>query len=361
VNNKGLLFIPDISGFTRFVNQTEIEHSRLIVQELLEVIISSNNIGLQVSEIEGDAILFYKFGESPSLEQLYKQVEKMFIEFHRQLVAYDNRKFCQCQACTSAADLSLKVITHYGEFTGYSVRNFNKLIGKDVILAHQLLKNNIEQHEYWLVTNDIVEDVKPAPFADWMNWKTSRQQTENGEVLFHYTQLADLKYMVPPDSIPQLEIKDKIKLFSLSREYETDYITLFHAVGDFNLRHQWKEGVKSVEEVSHYLPRVGTKCRTVLESGETIIYASSYSFQPGRIEFSETDQQKNNSTHYLLEEIAANESRLTVDYYVKKNFINRFFLSGKKKKELEESFKRSLKNLEPMVKEMVVDPGILKS
>ena len=63
MENKGLLFIPDISGFTRFVNETEIEHSRLIIQELLEILINANQIGLEVSEIEGDAILFYKFGE----------------------------------------------------------------------------------------------------------------------------------------------------------------------------------------------------------------------------------------------------------------------------------------------------------
>jgi hypothetical protein len=150
-------------------------------------------------------------------------------------------------------------------------------------------------------------------------------------------------------------------LFSFTREYETDYITLFHAVGDFNFRHLWKEGVKAVEEVSHYLPRVGTKCKTILETGETIIYASSYSYQPGRIEFSETDQDKKGSTYFLLEELSAHKSRLTLDYYVKKNYINRFFFSPKKKKDLEESFNRSLKKLEPLVKEMHVDPGILNS
>jgi hypothetical protein len=62
MENKGLLFIPDISGFTRFVTEMEIEHSRYIIQELLEVLIDSNELGLEVSEIEGDAILFYKLG-----------------------------------------------------------------------------------------------------------------------------------------------------------------------------------------------------------------------------------------------------------------------------------------------------------
>src|ERR1051326_122434 len=123
MENKGLLFIPDISGFTRFVNETEIEHSRLIIQELLEIIINANNIGLEVSEIEGDAILFYKFGESPDLKLIYEQVKKMFWEFDRSLNAYEYRRFCQSKACTSAIGLTLKVITHYGEFTGYNVKN----------------------------------------------------------------------------------------------------------------------------------------------------------------------------------------------------------------------------------------------
>ena len=76
MNDQGLIFIPDISGFSRFVNETEINHSRLIIQELLETIINANEIGLEISEIEGDAILFYKFGEPPELEKLYRQVEK---------------------------------------------------------------------------------------------------------------------------------------------------------------------------------------------------------------------------------------------------------------------------------------------
>ena len=77
MKNQGLLFIPDISGFTRFVNETEIDHSRLIIQELLEILINANRLGLEISEIEGDAILFYKFGSPPELKDLYEQVETM--------------------------------------------------------------------------------------------------------------------------------------------------------------------------------------------------------------------------------------------------------------------------------------------
>src|SRR5687768_11104496 len=102
MENKGLLFIPDISGFSRFVTETEINHSRIIIQELLETLINANQINLEVSEIEGDAILFYRFGKAPDIKELYQQVEKMFCEFHRYLSAYDAHRFCQCKACVSA-------------------------------------------------------------------------------------------------------------------------------------------------------------------------------------------------------------------------------------------------------------------
>src|SRR5688572_29395887 len=197
MENRGLLFIPDISGFTRFVNETEINHSRLIIQELLEIMINSNQIGLEVSEIEGDAILFYKFGKSPELEELYKQVEKMFCEFHRHLNAYDQLRYCYCTACTSAINLTLKIITHYGEFTGYNVKNFSKLIGKDIIVAHQLLKNDIDQHEYWLVTDGLGGDKISDDLPAKLNWNKSSKQTETGTIPFQYTQLSHLKNQIP--------------------------------------------------------------------------------------------------------------------------------------------------------------------
>ena len=121
------------------------------------------------------------------------RLKKCSRAFHQYLIMYDNRKICQCKACISAINLSLKVITHYGEFTSFNVQQFNKLIGKDVIVAHQLLKNDIEQHEYWLVTNDLVKDKQPAGLAQGMQWKNSSKQTESGEINFHYTQLGALK------------------------------------------------------------------------------------------------------------------------------------------------------------------------
>jgi hypothetical protein len=354
MENRGLVFMPDISGFTRFINETELDHSRLIIQELLELLINANQIGLQVSEIEGDAILFYKYGEAPDLSALYQQVEVMFCAFHRHLLAYDQRKFCQCRACTSAVNLTLKIITHYGEFTSYQVKNFHKLIGKDIIVAHQLLKNDIEPHEYWLITQNLLPDSGPADFTQWMEWKRSAKRTEGGEIPFHYTPLSHLKEVLQPEPFLQPELAGKVKMLSLAQDYDADILPLFHAVGDYHYRSRWQEGVKAVEEVSHFLPRVGMRCRCVLENGQVNIYTSSYRYQPHRIEFTETDEQGKSLTYFLLEKTEKNKTRLTVDFYRKKDLISGLLFRWKRKKKMEETWQKSFRNLAALVKEIEV-------
>lgn len=320
MENKGLLFIPDISGFTRFVNQTEIEHSRMIIQELLEGLINSNQMELEISEIEGDAILFYKYGKPPALDVIYRQVETMFRTFHQSLNAYDVRKYCYCQACLSAADLTLKIITHFGEYTGYNVKHFSKLIGKDVIVVHQLLKNDIDNHEYWLVTRDLPGADPPSGLADWMKWSRGTRRTDSGEVVYHYTPLSRLREGIAPELLPPPDLETSEKRISLTREYTTDIVTLFHATGDFTQRSKWREGISSVEEVNHRLPRVGMKCRFVLITGETITCLSRYyAHESNKIEFWEKEVEKDRTFHYSLQELDENRTRLTLEVYFPTN------------------------------------------
>ena len=350
MENKGLLFIPDISGFTRFVTEMEIEHSRHIIQELLEVLIDANQLGLEISEIEGDAILFYKYGDPPEANQIYGQVEKMFCSFHRHLQTYEYRRFCQCKACVSAIDLSLKVITHYGEFTGYAVKNFHKLIGKDVIVAHQLLKNNIEQHEYWLATTNLLGESPPADLEQWMHWSAGVKETENGKIPFHYAQLGELKNKIEPEHTSSYELEKKIKVLTLSKEFDTDVKKLFFTSVHFELRNQWLEGVKTIDEVEHFLPGIGTKHRCILEKGQRISYTSSFSYDPeSKIVFSETDDKKESAMYFILEPLGEKKSKLTLELYVSSKIMKVVFDLFIKNK-IHGQLQRSLQRLETLVK-----------
>lgn len=353
MENRGLLFIPDISGFSRFVNEVEIEHSRFIIQQLLDVLINANDSGLEISEIEGDAILFYKFGDPGELESLYHQVEKMFLSFHQYLVAYDNRKICQCKACISAVDLTLKVITHYGEFTPLSVQQFNKLIGKDVIVAHQLLKNDIDQHEYWLVTSDL--ENKPVSFADWMQWHESSKETERGPVRFSYTQLGELKKAVhKPSLLP--ELAKKTKVLAVSRDYNVDIKTLCYTVVHFEFRHEWQTGIKAIDEVEHFLPGIGSRHRHVLDNGKTeLMYISSFDYDPGgKTIFSETNERDKTSLCFVAEKTGEHSSRLTLELYLPPNIIRQVIFNSLEKKKKQQEFRLSLERLDKVVTEMVV-------
>ena len=109
-----LIFIPDITGFSKFVNDTDIAHSQHIIEELLEIIINANEIGLEVSEIEGDAVLFYKQGPLNNMDKLLSQVESMYSKFHTHIKRYEHTRICQCGACSAANNLKLKFVINYG-------------------------------------------------------------------------------------------------------------------------------------------------------------------------------------------------------------------------------------------------------
>jgi len=356
MDNRGLLFIPDISGFTRFINETEIDHSRLIMQEILELLINTNDSGLEVSEIEGDAILFYRFGEAPPLEEIYGQVEKMFCAFHSHLKAYEYRRFCQCKACVFATNLSLKIVTHYGVFTGYNVRNFQKLLGRDVIVAHQLLKNDIEQHEYWLVTDSLLNDAPPQ-LKNWMEWMQSEKQTETGAIPFQYTQLSPLRQAIKPELPPMLQLNRKRKVVTVQRHFAMDIIPMFHLTGDFSWRSRWQPGVTRIEELSHYLPRIGMRYRSIGDDGGNTTYASSYSFDPDRIEFSETEEECDHTSYYTLIKEGENRTQLQIDYFIPRGLFTglRFMMKEKKKKEA--YFATALHNIELLVQELKKNPA----
>jgi hypothetical protein len=135
-----------------------------------------------------------------------------------------------------------------------------------------------------------------------------------------------------PQPLPQLELLNKAKMITVTREYETDIITLFHASGDFNYRSQWQEGVIAVDEVDHFLPRVGMRCRCIMENGQTVIYASNYTFHPERIEFSETDEQKKKSTNFILEKITDHKTRLNASLLYREEHCQSTYLQAYEKK-----------------------------
>ena len=80
-NPKGVLMIPDISGFTDFVVKSNMFVGKYIIENLLKVIMDSNILCFEISEIEGDAILFYKYQNMPTFEETLVQIELIYGNF----------------------------------------------------------------------------------------------------------------------------------------------------------------------------------------------------------------------------------------------------------------------------------------
>lgn len=145
----GTILIPDMSGFTQFVNEIDPAIGRETIKELLHSIIESNVLGLKISEIEGDAILFYSKNVYTPYQIKY-QYEEMLINFQRKVMQLSSRYNYNIK-------MSLKMIVHQGELSIYTINGFEKLYGKVVIEAHKLLKAPINTTSYLLITKNILE------------------------------------------------------------------------------------------------------------------------------------------------------------------------------------------------------------
>ena len=160
---QGLIFIPDITGFTNFVNSVNIDLGVSITRDLLTEIITSNPLDVELSEIEGDAILYYKLGNPIP-------IKNMFAGFKKISEAFDNKYSSLKNLYNIEADLSLKFIVHYGNINVYDVRGFRQLYGETVIESHRLLKNGCGASNYILITEDyfnaLNQSTSDIPFID---------------------------------------------------------------------------------------------------------------------------------------------------------------------------------------------------
>src|SRR5258706_155861 len=116
---KGHFVLADISGYTAFLTQLELEHSLEILDHLLKILVEQFKAPFIISKLEGDAIFAYApEGSFMRGQTLTEAVEQIYFAFR---LARDNlHRTCPCQACTLASKLDLKLLVHYGEYCRFS-------------------------------------------------------------------------------------------------------------------------------------------------------------------------------------------------------------------------------------------------
>ena len=347
---SALLFMPDISGFTEFVSKTEIQHAQSIVGELLEIIMESNQLDLEVSAIEGDAIFFYRLGKAPSLEQLLEQVQHMFTRFHQQLLKYDHERICPCGACSSAKHLKLKFFAHYGEVSSYKVKEHHQLFGKEVIVLHRLMKNNIDKEEYTLLTNDVLDQHDASDGHHLYDGAAhAMEQYDTGDIHFMVVDLADLRQRIEAVEPEAIHLSEKTKVsFTEERVLDTPIEKVFLSIFDLPQRVNWMEGVKGIKVLKKPgVNRPGTVHQCIADTGGNPIFITeSGGGDEKEITFVEMDPKGMGGSKFFLQKQGENETLMKWDMLVNRNPLISMMFNLLMKRKMQRLLAKSVDNLQ---------------
>jgi hypothetical protein len=146
----GYLIIADISGYTSFIANTELEHSQEILAELLGLMVSRFQPTMTISKLEGDAVFAYASeGVFVCSETLIDFIESMYVAFRDKQLSMKRATSCTCNACRNIPSLDLKFFIHCGDYIQQKVANIRELVGSDVNLVHRLTKNHVTETTGW--------------------------------------------------------------------------------------------------------------------------------------------------------------------------------------------------------------------
>lgn len=283
------ILIPDISGFTEFMTTTELNHSTLAINMLIDAMVKAVGNEYEVAEIEGDAVLLVRKGSAPSRKEILDTCLNIFNAFHYQRKWMQQHMVCACGACQAIINLTLKFVVHHGPVAEITVGRFVKQSGPEMIIAHRLLKNNIDNNEYLLITEKLFGQEGGLPGHDDLEWaRSSEEYASIGKVNYHFALLNKAREKVPEP--PQLENDYRVdgtsyQEISIPANFRDVYMVVMNIPG----RVEWAPRLLKVEQdipavfigSVHYCTfedhqAIISPLRMTI-SDEAIFYAESYS------------------------------------------------------------------------------------
>ena len=146
MTQQGFLIISDITGYSKYLNESELEHARDSLTSLLNILLDHTKSPLVLSKLEGDAV----FSHAPEHgflqgQSLLDMIESTYASFRKALELMVLNTTCTCNACRNLPNLDLKFFVHFGSYMTQKIGNFTELVGNDVNLVHRLAKNHIKE------------------------------------------------------------------------------------------------------------------------------------------------------------------------------------------------------------------------
>ena len=137
------MLIADISGYTGYLADVELEHAQDILADLIGAVVSALRPNFRLAKLEGDAAFTYAPAERIDGSMLLDTIERCYFGFRRRRRDVRQATSCECNACARIPDLDLKFVVHHGRAIIQRVAGRQELVGSDVILVHRLLKNDV--------------------------------------------------------------------------------------------------------------------------------------------------------------------------------------------------------------------------
>ncbi len=135
--------IADISGYTGYLVDVELEHAQDILADLVGAVVSALRPDFRLAKLEGDAAFMAMTAETIDGSMLLDTIERCYFGFRRRRRDVRQATSCECNACSRIPDLDLKFVVHHGSAIEHKVAGQRELVGPDVIVVHRLLKNEV--------------------------------------------------------------------------------------------------------------------------------------------------------------------------------------------------------------------------
>ena len=143
VAQPACFLIADISGYTGYLADVELDHAQDILADLIGTVVSALRPTFKLAKLEGDAAFCYAPGGDLDGSLLLDTIERCYFGFRRRRRDVRQATSCDCNACSRIPDLDLKFVVHTGEAIVQKVAGRQELLGSDVIVVHRLLKNEV--------------------------------------------------------------------------------------------------------------------------------------------------------------------------------------------------------------------------
>lgn len=168
---KGYFLIADITGYTQYLSESELEHAQDTLTALLELLVENTHPPLIISRLAGDAVISYGLEEDFFQGQSFiEMIEDIYVAFRKTIERLVLNNTCKCKACANITNLDLKFFVHYGIFGIQRISDHDELVGNDVNLIHRLFKNSVTEamgfKAYTLYTDASIRQLNLEDFLD---------------------------------------------------------------------------------------------------------------------------------------------------------------------------------------------------